>query len=524
MKQGRISWLVCAALLLGATAATAQPACDSVSPEVREYVRGRGACREAKKAPRPRASTQSKSGAAGSPPSAQQNESIPNVIGRSYADAARALAKFKVERIETVSDAPAGEVLAQEPAPAALGRPGSTVVLRISDGSLAGAASTDLVTAPATAAEASSAPAPATTAAPLPPQEPINPVTAPTTAAAASSAPAPATSLAPATTAVPLPPQDSIDPPGARGQFPTKFLAIAALIFGAGVSLGLLAGVLLMRQRLLRRQLAVGESAPPPTLPQRQQPVDQQLVDQRPAESDANGLSETGTSPEIRCAARLVPAVTTIALAPLSRAEGISIEHSSDYHQQQVRLHAPIEVNGDDVERALFEQSNDESAVARVFERLRGAAAERAADELNRALDVDILDVLAQGWVHVPAMHRAVQLSALTRGPPPMLLKVERHNIASTSHLVLDTRVAGSSLPPLELVLEIVVDVQSATLAARGGRIDLVALGEATVLARLKYKSVLLKEHATEITGTPRDSSESRPTAIERPASVDFPI
>ncbi len=594
MKQGRISWLVCAALLLGATAATAQPACDSLSPEVREYVRGRGACREAKKAPRPKASTQSKSGAAGSPASAPQNQSIPHVIGRSYTDAARALAKFKVERIETASAAPAGEVLAQEPAPAALGRPGSTVILQVSDGSLAGAASTSPVTAPATAAAATSAPAPGTTAAPLPPQEPINPVTAPATAAAASSAPLPATSLAPTATAVPLPPQEPIDPPGARGQFPTAFVAIAALIFGAGVLFGLWAGTVLMRQRMLRRQLAVGESAPPPTLPQRQQPVDQQPVDQqpvdqqpvdqqpvdqqpvdqqpvdqqpvdqqpvdqqpvdqqpvdqqpvdqqpvdqqpvdqqpvdqqpvdqRPAESDASGLSETGTSPEIRCAARLVPAATTIALAPLSRAAGISIEHSSDYHQQQVRLHAPIEVSGDDVERALFEQSRDESAVARVFERLRGAAAEGAADELNRALDVDILDVLAQGWVQVPAMHRAVQLSALTRGPPPMLLKVERHNIASTSHLVLDTRVAGSSLPPLELVLEIVADVQSATLAAREGRIDLVALGEATVLALLKYKSVVVKEHATEITGTPRDPSESRPTAIERPASVDFQI
>jgi PASTA domain len=515
MKRGRISGLVCAALLLGATAATAQPACDSVSPEVRDYVRSRGACREAKKAPRPRASTQSKSGATGSPTPAQQNESIPNVIGRSYTDAARALAKFKVERVATVSDAPPGEVLAQEPAPAALGRPGSTVVLRVSDGLLARPASTNAVTAPATAAEASSAPAPATTAAPLPPQEPINPVTAPATVAAASSAPAPSTSVASATTAVPLPPQEPIDPPGARGPFPTAFVAIAALIFAFGVSLGLLAGVLLMRQRLLRGQQAVDKEAPPPTLPQRQQPVDQQL-----AESDAGSLSESDAAAEVRCAARLVPAATTILLG----AERISIEYSSDYRREQARLHAPIEVSGDDVERALFEQSKDQSAVARVFERLRGVAAEHTADELNRALDVDILDVLAQGWVQMPAMHRAVQLSALTRGPPPMLLKVERHNISSTSHLVLDTRVGGSSLPPLELVLEIVVDVQSATLAAREGRIDLVALGEATVLALLKYKGVLVKEHATEISGTPRDPSEPRPPAAKRPASVDFPI
>jgi hypothetical protein len=98
------------------------------------------------------------------------------------------------------------------------------------------------------------------------------------------------------------------------------------------------------------------------------------------------------------------------------------------------------------------------------------------------------------------------------------------HSITSTSYLVLDTRVAGSSLPPLELALEIVADLQSATVAVSDGRIDLVALGEATVIARLTYKGVLVKEHATEISGTPRDPSEPQPDAIERPASVDIPI
>jgi hypothetical protein len=84
--------------------------------------------------------------------------------------------------------------------------------------------------------------------------------------------------------------------------------------------------------------------------------------------------------------------------------------------------------------------------------------------------------------------------------------------------------VAGTSLPPLELTLETVVDVQGATLAARDGRIDLVALGEATVVARLEYRSVLVKEHATEISGTPRDASGTRPATAEQPASVDFSI
>jgi hypothetical protein len=508
MTRG-IAWLVSAALLFGAAAAAAASKplpCSSVSPEVREYVRSRGACRDIKPAPRRRASTKPR--ASGSAASAPPNHSVPHVIGRSFTDAVGALSEFKVERVEAASAAPAGEVLAQEPAPAALGRAGSTVILKVSDGSLAGAPSMDPATVPAAAVAASSAPA---------------------------------TNLAPDASPVALPPQEPIDPPGARGQLPTDYLTIAALIFGAGSLLGLLSGALLMRRWLQRGQLAVRESALPytPAFPQLQRPVerrtaDQQRADQQPAdpqpadpqpaESDAGGLPETSAPPEIQFTAWLVPSATTIALAPRPGAEVLSSSIRATTRYEQVRLVAPIEVSGDGIERALSEQSKDETAVARVFEQLRGAAAQRAADELNRALDVDILDVLAQGWVRVQAMHGAVQLSAVKRGPPVLVKFDVPHSIASTSYLVLDTRVAGSSLPRLELALEVIADIQSAIVAARDGRIELVALGEATVLARLKYKSVLLKEHVTEITGTPFDPSEPRPTATERPASVDFRI
>jgi len=172
-----------------------------------------------------------------------------------------------------------------------------------------------------------------------------------------------------------------------------------------------------------------------------------------------------------------------------------------------VKLRAPIEVTGDDVERALFEQSMDELA----------------AEELNRALGVDIFEVLAQGWARVPAVRNAVQLSALTQGPPA-LVNLDQHDIASKSRLVLDSSVAHSALPPLELTLEIVAGVQSATLAAREGRIELVALGDASITARLTYRNVVVKEHATGISGVPRDPFKRQPSAPERQAGVDIQI
>src|SRR5512134_205333 len=123
-----------------------------------------------------------------------------------------------------------------------------------------------------------------------------------------------------------------------------------------------------------------------------------------------------------------------------------------------VSLCAQIQVTGDDVDRALFEQSRDELAVARVFDQLRGDAAERAAEELNQALEVDILELLVQGWARAPAVRTQVQLSALMQGPSP-LVNLDRHSIASTSPVVLDTSVAQKVLPPLKLTLEIVADV-----------------------------------------------------------------
>lgn len=190
---------------------------------------------------------------------------------------------------------------------------------------------------------------------------------------------------------------------------------------------------------------------------------------------------------------------------------------------RQIRLLTPIEVTGADLERALLEQCRSEPAVAHVFERLRGATAERAAEELNRALDVDIFDLLARGWIQLPAVHRAVQLSALTRAPST-LVNVERHRIASTSRVVLDTSVAANALPPLELTLAIVADVREATVTALDGGIDLVALGDTSVLARLDYGGLLVKEHATRVADVPHDPFTPRAPASDRPASVDFPI
>ena len=338
--RARIGLLLSASLLTGATAATAQPLpCASVAPEVRERVREVGACRDTapgdvtpnaaapaasgavtmklsdgtvvripreissnindgrkrpptnelalpKSAPRAGQSAQSKPGVTARPASTLQKLKVPDVIGRSYADADSALAKFKVDRIETASAAPAGEVLAQEPVPGTPVPEGSTIRVQVSDGSLAAAAgaSTDKV--------------PATTAAP--PSAPV----------ASAAAPAPVSAINPA------PASEPTVQPAARDRFPIAFPVNAALILGAGVLLGLLLGALSMRQWQLRRMLAADDH--PPNPPAYQHPVETAL--------------KTEAMPEIRFAARLAPGETTIEFAPLVDSDAVAIEQSSDEH------------------------------------------------------------------------------------------------------------------------------------------------------------------------------------------------
>jgi hypothetical protein len=316
----KTSWLLGATLLLGATAATAQSfPCASVAPEVRERVREAGACRDATpddaagKDAAPSSSAVTVSLSDGTVVRVPREISTSVKEGRRRAatgnTAARASASTQsdsdasgdsvsaVKKLGAASAAPSGEVLAQEPAPAHLMPAGSTVSPQVSDGSLANAANTTPVTAPATVA-AASMPAPEPTALP----EPL-------------------------------------------GRFPLAFSTNAAVSLGMGVLLGLLFGALLMRQWLLRRELAADKGAAPPTPAHettvrsaciasptlaRQPHMDDQH--QPPVETGAGGLPETGVAPEISFAARLDPGETTIVFAPLPDGDEAAIEQLSDHH------------------------------------------------------------------------------------------------------------------------------------------------------------------------------------------------
>lgn len=213
-------------------------------------------------------------------PAVNEMLEVPNMIGRSYADAANVLTRFQVERVEVESAAPTGEVLAQDPAAGNSLPPGSPIALRVSDGSLANA--------------------PATVPAP------------------------PVTSVAPASQLEP--PTAPLQNDRAAGSFMGGIASnvVAALV--AGVLLGLLLGALLMRRALLVRSRAI-ETAPAELLD-----IAPAEIDSSQATAEVHAVAPIEPPLEIKFTAWLEPYETTIKFADLLEDEEAAIEYSRDQY------------------------------------------------------------------------------------------------------------------------------------------------------------------------------------------------
>ena len=209
-----------------------------------------------------------------SAPAFNETLELPNVIGRSYADAANVLAEFKVKRVEAVSAAPTGEVLAQDPAAGSSLPPGSPIALRVSDGSLASA----------------------TAAVPTP--------------STASVTPAP--QLEPSTASV------QNDP--VAGAFIDEIASNVVAAPIVGVLLGLLLGAVLMRRAHLARSRAID------TAPAEHVDMAPAKIDSSQAAAEVHRVAAIEPPPEIKFAARLDPGETTIEFTDLPEDEEAAIE------------------------------------------------------------------------------------------------------------------------------------------------------------------------------------------------------
>jgi hypothetical protein len=158
---------------------------------------------------------------------------------------------------------------------------------------------------------------------------------------------------------------------------------------------------------------------------------------------------------------------------------------------ETVCLRDLIEMSQDDVERAVSEHARESGAGT-----LAGFAASVGADTLNQALEKDVTDALAVGWTKVQAVREAAKRS-LEHPGEGAVVTLGQHDLTSTHYPVLSIRVARLPVTELTFTLELVARFKSVELAIRDGRIRSFAPGEASAIARLKYKNVKLKEKST---------------------------
>ena len=163
---------------------------------------------------------------------------------------------------------------------------------------------------------------------------------------------------------------------------------------------------------------------------------------------------------------------------------------------EQTTLRSLIGIGKDDVEQALSLHAKDGSAVAGKLGSASGFIASVAADNLNGALEVDALEVLGQAWAKLQLLR---EYADPKKHPPgtASVVQLGQHDVTHSCNPVLALRAAGVKLTELKLALELDARFKSVALSIRDGRIVGAAPGEASVIARLKYKSVKLKEQST---------------------------
>lgn len=158
---------------------------------------------------------------------------------------------------------------------------------------------------------------------------------------------------------------------------------------------------------------------------------------------------------------------------------------------ETVCLRDLIEMSEDDVQHAVSEHAAESGAGT-----LAGFAASVGADKLNKELDKDFADRLAVGWTKVQAVREAAKRS-LEQPDKAAEVTLGQHDMTATYYPVLTISVAKLPSKDLKFTLELVARFKSVKLSIENGRIRSVEPGEASAIARLKYKSVKLKEKST---------------------------
>lgn len=161
-----------------------------------------------------------------------------------------------------------------------------------------------------------------------------------------------------------------------------------------------------------------------------------------------------------------------------------------------VPLRDVLSISPEDVHDALQTHAGESGAGTALRARVAALGEMVGAEEINEALETDVIALIAQGWVKLNAVREAAVKSRATPDTTTMLTLGE-HKVLADCHPVLEFRIADLNLTELKFTLELEVTFKSVKLAIRDARLKSIAPGEASVTARLLYGKVKLKEQKT---------------------------
>lgn len=158
-----------------------------------------------------------------------------------------------------------------------------------------------------------------------------------------------------------------------------------------------------------------------------------------------------------------------------------------------VTLRDLVTFDDGDVVRAIEAQGAEDRRFAGLGDRVAGLAARVGADKLNGALDADLFEVLASAFTRLEKLREQAEPGRLPPGQAAVVTLLDT-KFTGACHPVLELAVPGLELPKLRFTLELELALESLAVSVEGGAIRSLAPGRASVLARLKYGKVKLKE------------------------------
>ena len=172
-----------------------------------------------------------------------------------------------------------------------------------------------------------------------------------------------------------------------------------------------------------------------------------------------------------------------------------------------------VKLGAGDVGRALQEAGKDDPNVKAAAPSLGGAVAEMASGELERAMDTGIYEVLANVWAKYDKVRETAEKS---RKKPDDLhnVKLFEHDFTHTMYPTVTFYVADQPVSELKLTLEIAARFKSVDVGIRNAAIESIASGKGSVLLRLKYDKVKLKELPSQEIDLPGSWKLKEPLAV----------